>query len=95
MFGSTPLWPVVTLAGNIPSSLVSEVFKDGSQLNRGAGCDALGIEALLQVPANPTDGELQIGLDGPGNRLGPQATALFSSDIHLSLLFLSFAPWKM
>ncbi|KAF7119594.1 hypothetical protein RHSIM_Rhsim13G0218900 [Rhododendron simsii] len=65
MFGSTPLWPVVTLASNIPSSLVSEVFKDGSQLNRGAGCDALGIEALLQVPANPTDGELQIGLDGP------------------------------
>lgn len=52
------------------TNLGGEVFKDGGEVDRGAGADALSITALLEVPGDPADGELEAGLVRPGDRLG-------------------------
>ena len=50
--------------------LSGEVLEDGGEVHGGAGADALGVLAGLEVPRDAADGELQPGLGGPRHRLG-------------------------
>jgi hypothetical protein len=49
--------------------LCGEVLEDGGEVDGGAGADALGVAALLEVAADAADGELEPGLDGARHRL--------------------------
>ena len=60
MAGVDPLFLVVT--GGVASQLKdlsSEVLHDGSQVNRGASTDTLGVVAGLEQTVNTTDWELE------------------------------------
>ncbi|CAM0876344.1 unnamed protein product [Alopecurus aequalis] len=56
--------------------LGGEVLEDGGEVDGGAGADALGVSALLEVAADTADGELEPGLDRPRHRLLPGAAGL-------------------
>uniref|UniRef100_A0A453MUN1 Uncharacterized protein n=1 Tax=Aegilops tauschii subsp. strangulata TaxID=200361 RepID=A0A453MUN1_AEGTS len=59
--------------GKICAYLRGEVLEDCGEVNGGAGADALGVAALLEVTPDAADGELEPGLDGAGHRLLPVA----------------------
>jgi len=56
--------------------LGGEVLEDGGEVDGGARADALRVPALLEVPPDTADGELQPGLDGTRHRLLPRPASL-------------------
>uniref|UniRef100_A0A453MUL2 Uncharacterized protein n=1 Tax=Aegilops tauschii subsp. strangulata TaxID=200361 RepID=A0A453MUL2_AEGTS len=60
------------VAGEL-QDLGGEVLEDSGEVDGGAGSDALGVSALLEVPPDAADGELEPGLDGACHRLLPVA----------------------
>ena len=54
--------------------LGGEVLEDGGEVDGGAGADALGVAALLEVAPDAADGKLEPGLHGAGHRLLPVAS---------------------
>uniref|UniRef100_A0A8R7UQB3 Uncharacterized protein n=2 Tax=Triticum urartu TaxID=4572 RepID=A0A8R7UQB3_TRIUA len=60
--------------GKICAYLCGEVLEDGGEVDGGAGADALGVAALLEVAPDAADGELEPGLHGPGHGLLPVAS---------------------
>ncbi|XBH85711.1 hypothetical protein VPH35_073561 [Triticum aestivum] len=70
---------LLVVLGGVPGELQQlsgEVLEDGGEVDGGAGADALGVAALLEVAPDAADGELQPGLDGPRHRLLPRAAGL-------------------
>ena len=65
--------------------LGGEVLHDGGQVDRGAGSDPGGVLASLQIPSDPTDGELKASLGRLGD--GLLAALSLSSSGHGALLF--------
>lgn len=65
--------------------LSCEVLEDGGEINGGAGAHALGVSPFLQVPPDPTNGELKARLHRPRYRLLPRTSSLPSSSTLLSL----------
>jgi hypothetical protein len=61
--------------GNGGSDLGGEVLEDSGEVDGGAGADALGVAALLEVATDTADGELEAGLHGAGHRLLLRAAA--------------------
>jgi hypothetical protein len=64
-----------SVAGQL-QHLGGQVLEDGGQVHGGARADALRVPALLQVPPDAADGELQPCLDGPRHRLLPRPAGL-------------------
>ena len=65
--------------------LGGEVLHDGGQVDWGTGSDPGGVLASLQIPSDPTDGELKASLGGLGD--GLLAALSLSSSGHGALLF--------
>ena len=66
--------------------LCAEVLEDGGEVNPGTLPNALGVAALLQVPANTGNGELKTSLGGGANALSGTTSSLsLSSGSRLSL----------
>ena len=65
--------------------LGGEVFEDGGEIDGSAGSDALRVAALLEIPPDSSNGELEARLDGPGDRLllGPAALPAAGALLHL------------
>jgi hypothetical protein len=61
--------------------LCCEVLEDGSEVDGGAGADAFGVAAVLEVAADPADGELEPCLDGAGHRLLPRPAELLGAEL--------------
>uniref|UniRef100_A0A8R7Q6P1 Uncharacterized protein n=1 Tax=Triticum urartu TaxID=4572 RepID=A0A8R7Q6P1_TRIUA len=79
---------LLVVLGGVPGELQQlggEVLEDGGKVNGGAGADALGVAALLEVAPDAADGELKPGLDGPRHRLLPGAASLASGRALLAL----------
>ena len=66
-------------------NLGGEVLKDGGQVDWGTGSDPGGVLASLQIPSDPTDGELKASLGRLGD--GLLAALSLSSSGHGALLF--------
>lgn len=49
--------------------LSSKILEHGSEVDRGAGADSLGILAGLEEPGDPSHGELEASLGAPGRGL--------------------------
>ena len=66
--------------------LGGEIFEDGGEVDGGAGADALGVTAFLEVTADSADGELEAGLDGArdGLLLGPAAASASGAFLQFS-----------
>ena len=73
------------VAGKL-EDLGAEVLEDGGEVNPGTLPNALGVAALLQVPANTGNGELKTSLGGGANALSGTTSSLsLSSGSRLSL----------
>ncbi|XBI40541.1 hypothetical protein VPH35_125126 [Triticum aestivum] len=70
---------LLVVLGGVPGELQQlrgQVLEDGGQVDGGARADALRVAAVLEVPADAADGELEPGLDGPRHRLLPGPAGL-------------------
>jgi len=59
---------LLVVPSHVPGQLQhlgGEVLQHGGEVDGGAGAHALRVPALLEVPPDPADGELQPSLDGP------------------------------
>uniref|UniRef100_A0A453SSP6 Uncharacterized protein n=1 Tax=Aegilops tauschii subsp. strangulata TaxID=200361 RepID=A0A453SSP6_AEGTS len=70
---------LLVVLGGVPGELQQlrgQVLEDGREVDGGARADALRVAAILEVPPDAADGELEPGLDGPRHRLLPGAAGL-------------------
>lgn len=65
--------------------LGSKVLEHGSKINRSSGSNPLRVPPFFQVPADPSNGELQTSFDGPRDRLLLRTASPPSSSSFLQL----------